>query len=93
MKKYVLFAFALMLSACGSGISGTYADSMGMTSLTFKSGHKVAMTTMGIETELNYYVEDDNVKIGSEKSSLVLTRLEDGTLQGPLGVKFTKKTD
>lgn len=93
MKKWLLVALIALLSACGPRISGTYTDPMGMTSFTFKSGDKVAMTTMGIETELNYTVDEGKVKIGSERGTMVLTQLEDGSLQGPLGIKFTKKKD
>lgn len=93
MKKWLLVALITLLSACGSRISGTYTDPMGMTSFTFKSGDTVAMTTMGIETELNYTVEDGKVKIGSDKGKMVLTILEDDSLQGPMGIKFTKKKE
>lgn len=93
MKNVLVVALITLLTACGTRISGTYVDPMGMTSLTFTSSDEVAMTTMGIETKLNYTVEDDKVKIGSEKSAMVLTMLEDGTLQGPLGIKFTRKKD
>ncbi len=93
MKKWLLATLVLLLSACSPKISGTYADPTGLTSFTFKSGSSVAMTTMGIETELKYKIEDSKVKIGSDKGALVLTMLEDGTLQGPLGIKFAKKAE
>ena len=93
MKKYLLIALITLLSACGPRVSGTYTDPMGLTNLTFKAGDKVAMTTMGIETELNYKVEDGKVKIGSEKGTMVLTILEDGSLEGPMGIKFAKKIE
>lgn len=93
MKKWLLVALVTLLAACGPRISGTYTDPMGLTSFTFKSGDKVAMTTMGIETELNYTVDDSKVKIGSEKGAMVLTILEDGSLKGPVGIKFTKKQE
>lgn len=91
MKKLLLLTLFIFLSACGSRLSGTYKDATGITSLTFQSGSKVAMTTLGIETELDYSIEDDKVKIGSDKSRLVLTILNDGSLQGPLGVTLTKQ--
>lgn len=93
MKNWLLIALTILLTACGPRISGTYADGMGLTSFTFKSSDTVAMTTMGIETELNYKLEDGKVKIGSDKGSMVLTLLEDGTLQGPMSIKFAKKAD
>ena len=93
MKKLVLIALATLLSACGPRLSGTYSDSLGLTNFTFKSGGKVAMQTMGIETETEYRVEDGEVKIGTEKTTMVLKMLEDGSLQGPLGMKLNKRED
>lgn len=93
MKLWIVVILATWLSACGPRIAGTYTDAMGLTSFTFKSGDKVAMTTMGIETVLDYKVEDGKVKIGSDQGAMVLTLLEDGSLQGPLGFTFTKTAD
>jgi len=91
MKTWFIVAFVASLSACGSGLDGTYTDEMGVVSYTFSSGGKVAVTTMGIETETEYRVEDGKVKIGSPQGSLVMTILEDGSIQGPLGVRLTKQ--
>jgi hypothetical protein len=91
MKKLSVAVLAIFLSACGSGLDGTYTDSTGIASYTFKSGGKVAMSTMGIETEMQYKVEDGKVKIGSPQGSLVMTILEDGSIQGPMGMKLTKQ--
>ncbi|HET8711596.1 MAG TPA: hypothetical protein VFM32_09480 [Spongiibacteraceae bacterium] len=93
MKKLILVALVAFLSACGPRLSGTYSDSLGLTSLTFKSGGKVAMQTMGVETETGYEIEDGQVKIGGDKAKMVLKLLEDGSLQGPLGMKLVKHED
>lgn len=91
MKKYFVIALAVLLSACGSGLDGTYTDETGIASYTFKSGGKVTMATMGIETEMEYKVEDGKVKIGSPQGTLVMTILEDGAISGPMGMKLTKQ--
>lgn len=93
MKRGFAIALMILLSSCGSRLHGTYSDSMGLTSFTFKSGGKVAMTTMGIETELDYKVEDGKVKIGTEKGAMVLTLLDDGSIRGPMGMKLEKQKD
>lgn len=93
MKKTLLVTLTILLCACGSRVSGTYKDAMGVTSFTFNSNGKVAMTTLGIETQMDYRVEGDKVKIGSEKNALVLTRLDDGSLQAPMGVTLTKQSN
>lgn len=91
MKKIYAVIFAILLSACGSGLNGTYTDASGIVSYNFKSGGKVAMATMGMETEMDYRVEDGKVKIGSPQGALVMTILEDGSIQGPMGIKLTKQ--
>jgi hypothetical protein len=91
MKKWFIVALVVFLSACSSGLDGTYTDDIGITSYTFKSGGKVAVSTMGIETELDYKVEDGKVKIGSPQGTLVMTILEDGSIRGPMGIKLTKR--
>ena len=88
MKKWLAAVLAVLLSACSSGLDGTYTD--GMSSYTFKPSGKVSMKTMGVETEMDYKVEDGKVKIGSAQGALVMTILEDGSISGPMG-KLSKK--
>jgi hypothetical protein len=40
---------------------------------------------------MEYRVEDGKVKIGSPQGALVMPILEDGSIQGPMGIKFTKQ--
>lgn len=91
MKKALMLSLTLLLAACGSGIEGTYKDEMGVSSYTFKSGGKVSMTVMGMETEMEYKVEDGKVKIGTPQGSMVMAIQEDGSLQGPMGMKLVKQ--
>ncbi|MFZ4555954.1 MAG: hypothetical protein ACOYN8_06180 [Pseudanabaena sp.] len=98
MKKLsvVIALIATFLTACASGLDGsTYTDSYGITSYTFKSGGKVtiSVSNFGVETEaeMEYKVENGKVKIGSPQGTIVMNILEDGSIQGPMGIKFTKK--
>lgn len=100
MKKILCVLCLMALAGCGNGLSGTYAmgGDIGGMSYTFKSGSKVVQTTrvMGMEkqTELSYTREGDKIRIGSDDESgvkLVLSVMPDGSLQGPLGVKYLKK--
>jgi len=93
MKIPVIISACLFLTACGSPIEGTYSDEMGVTRYTFKDDDKVYMSIMGTETELEYSVEDNKVKIGSPQGNMVFTLNEDGSLQGPMGMKLTKKAE
>jgi hypothetical protein len=87
-----LLAFSALLAACGAKIDGTYADDMGVTSYTFKSG-KVIVSALGMGTEMDYKVEDNKVKITSPQGTMVMDILADGSIQGPLGMTLKKKAD
>jgi len=82
---------AMLLSACGAGLEGTYADGVGLTRYTFRGDGTVTMRMMGTEVEVPYEVEGDKVKVGPPDNRLVLTRQPDGSLEGPLGVKLTRQ--
>ena len=92
MRKFLVVAAAVLLSACGSKLDGTYKDEMGMVSYTFKSG-KVLMTTMGTGMELDYKVEDEKVKIVLPQGTMVMNILKDGSIQGPAGIKLVKQKE
>lgn len=92
VQLFLLLA-VLSLSSCGSKLNGTYADQSGMTSYTFKSNGKVSISVMNTEIEMNYEVDGNKVKLigPGGGGSLVMTLLEDGSIQGPMGIKFTKQ--
>jgi len=91
MKKWPAIILVALLSACGSGLKGTYSDENGMFSYTFNSNGKVVVETMGMGTEQEYKVEDGKVKIASPQGTLVMNILDDGSIAGPMGMKLTKK--
>jgi hypothetical protein len=70
---------------------GTWSDRMGAMQYRFKSGGNVSVVVLGVETELKYRVEGRHVKIISPEGSQVLDLQDDGTLEGPLGMKFTRQ--
>ncbi len=91
MRKWIL-SMILLLSACGASLDGTYTDPNGMLSYTFKSGGKLYESAMGMEIELNYQMDGKKIKIMSPQGNLILTLLDDGSIQGPMGIKLTKKS-
>ena len=93
MKKVIVACLALGLCACGSNLNGTYSDARGTFCYTFNSDGKVIMSAMGIESETEYRVEDGKVKIGPPHAAQVFTILDDGSIQGLMGMKLTKKTN
>jgi hypothetical protein len=83
----------LWLAACGGGtrLHGTYSDQMGAMQYRFKPDGNVSVAVMGIETQLKYRLEGKRVRIISPQGNQVLDLQEDGTLEGPLGMKFTRQ--
>jgi len=74
-----------LLSACGSKLSGEYADKTGTVSYTFGSGDKVLMSVIGIETEGKYEVDGNKVKVENNGQNIIFTILDDGSLKTPFG--------
>ena len=88
---FLLFS-ALLLSACGSKLDGTYADESGMMNYTFKSNGKVSQSAMGTEVEMNYEVDGNKIKVLMPQGvSMVMTLQDDGSIKGPMGMKLTKR--
>jgi hypothetical protein len=95
MKKIFLIpvlALSTVLAACGAKLDGTYADEMGVSSYTFKSG-KVVVSALGMGTEMDYKVEDNKVKIVSPQGTMVMNILADGSIEGPMGIKLVKQAE
>jgi len=92
LKIFMLSVLVMLISACSSGLDGTYTDGSGMVEYQFNTDGKVAMTTLGIETVLDYEIDGDKLKIHSSgNTNLVFTINEDGTLAGPMGMDLHKK--
>ena len=92
MKKYLLAAAFLLLSACSHGISGVYADAMGVSRYSFKSDGNVTITVMGASHETRYVRDGDTLKVAVPETgvSLDFTIENDGSLRGPLGMRLHK---
>src|SRR3546814_8765606 len=84
---------ALLLAACGGGLSGTFEDEMGMSAYTFHGGGRVVQSSplVGVEREMKYELDGDQVRVmlsGDNDATLVLMRVDDDTLSGPLGIRY-----
>ncbi len=84
-------ALAALLAGCGSGIQGTYADEFGITRMTFKRDGTVVQSAMGTEVEMEYEVDGDKVRLKTPMGALLLTRVDDDTLSGPMGATFKRE--
>lgn len=89
--RILLLLFLLLLSGCGLDLDGTYVDSMGLTSYTFKSGGKAYVGAMGLESEISYEVDDDRIRLTTSGGGIILRLMKDGTLQGPMNIIYTKQ--
>jgi hypothetical protein len=81
----------LLLAACGAKMEGTYADPTGLSKYEFEPSGKVYVSLLGVRSEMKYEVDGKHVKITGTSSTFVLVKLDDGALEGPLGVKFRKQ--
>lgn len=93
-----LACLVLLLAACGSGMHGTYEDAMGLSRLRFDRDGSVVQTAAlgGVEVRLRYEVEDDRVRLSHpdiDGAALVLTRVDENTLSGPMGVTYRRVAD
>ena len=81
----------LALTGCGK-FSGTYETANGVASVSFNSG-KAYMTMMG-ETEVcDYDTKGDKIIVHTKADpSIVFTRNDDGTIDGPLGNMKKRKS-
>lgn len=95
-KIVTVLVMACLLAACGGGLRGTFEDEMGMTSLTFHGGGKVVQASelAGVELEMKYEIDGDRIRLTNPDAAgaaLVLTRIDDDTLSGPMGIRFLRK--
>lgn len=91
MRKLMVLAALAALTACGSGLEGTYRDETGMMTYTFKSDGTMYQTVMGTEMEVPYEMDGEKILIGGPEGRMVMTLLDDGSIQGPMGMKLTKR--
>ena len=86
---------ALLLAGCGGGLSGTFEDEMGYSTLTFHGGGRVVQSSpmSGVEVELAYEVDGARIRIIQPEAgmALVLTRVDKDTLTAPMGFRYERR--
>ena len=97
-RGVLLAVLMLLLAACGGGMQGTYEDAMGLSKLRFDSDGSVVQSAAlgGVEVRLRYEVDGDRVRLSHpdvDGAALVLTRVDENTLSGPLGVTYKRLAD
>ena len=90
VRVAALTAIALMglaLASCSKSIDGKYVGEGGGVTIEVKGG-KAIVTLAGESKSLDYSMDGDKITIQSPDKGdtpLVLTRMADGSLQGPMG--------
>lgn len=85
-----LLPAALLLSACGSGLSGKYGDEMGIMEYEFDSDGTVYMNAMGTKVAGEYEIDDNNVIVHGPHGNMVF-ELKDDQLVGPMGLILSRR--
>ncbi|KAF1719216.1 hypothetical protein [Pseudoxanthomonas wuyuanensis] len=93
-----LCLLVMLLSACGNGLRGTYEDEMELTRLRFDGRGKVVQSSDigGIELQMRYEMDGDRIRLinpQAEGAVLILTRIDDDTLSGPMGITLKRVSD
>jgi hypothetical protein len=75
------------LTACTSGMKGTYSDSMGAFVLDLKSADKAAFTFAGEMVDCSYTTEGNQLRLDCKGGAgkTIFTIHDDGSLTGPPG--------
>ncbi|RRQ22759.1 hypothetical protein [Thiohalobacter thiocyanaticus] len=85
-----LLPATLLLSACGSGLSGKYGDEMGIMEYEFDSDGTVYMNAMGTRAAGEYEIDDTNVIVRGPHGNMVF-ELKDEQLVGPMGLILSRR--
>ena len=90
-RVFAILALATLLSACGRGLEGTYADDVGFMSFTFHGDGRVVHSTLGLEVEMRYERDGDRILVDGPVADMELLRIDADTLEGPLGMRLTRR--
>lgn len=90
-KRCWVFLLAIFLLACGKKIEGTFEDPIGLSRYTFNKNGTALVEMLGVETELEYEVEGDRVKLLTKDGKIILRMRDSKTLEGPMGIVLSKK--
>ncbi len=81
---------ALALAACGAEVTGTFADSAGITRYAFSADGIVKIRVLGAEVDAEYRLDGNKILVSSAQGTVVLTRRED-RLYGPMGLMLIRQ--
>ena len=77
-------ALSFLATACAPRLTGTYENDNGAISVEFRSD-KAYVTMLAGTMAVDYQVKRDKIILTNHGGNVVLTRRDDGTLEGPMG--------
>ena len=85
----------ITVAGCGSGLTGTYTDEMGIVEYQFKPNGTARMNTMGTVMELEYTIDGNELHLEMMGGVSQILRIEgDGeALVGPMGMTLSRQSD
>ncbi|HNP62804.1 MAG TPA: hypothetical protein PKH39_02660 [Woeseiaceae bacterium] len=90
ITHWTAFLGVLVLSACGDRVTGTFADTAGVTRYAFAGNGAVKITVLGTEVDAEYRLDGDRILVSSAQGTVVLTRRDD-RLYGPMGLELIRQ--
>src|SRR3546814_16821072 len=91
-KVMIPMLMALLLVACGGGLSGTFEDEMGMSAYTFHGGGRVVHSSprVGVDRDMKYEPDGDQVRViqsMDNDATLVLMLVEEENISVSTGTR------
>ncbi|MCX8518987.1 MAG: hypothetical protein ORN21_02475 [Methylophilaceae bacterium] len=88
--RLLIFLLPLLCS-CGNRLEGVYEDHIGVSHFTFHGDGIAYISAFGIETDVKYDVDKDRLRLHTPQGNIVLRIRDNSTIEGPLGILYTKK--
>ena len=90
ITRLTAFLGALVLCACGDSVSGTFADTAGITRYAFAGDGVVKISVLDAKIDAEYRLDGDKILVSSAQGTVVLTRRGD-RLYGPMGLELVRQ--
>ena len=92
IRRWVVAGTAVALAACGggSGVSGTWRDTAGVTSYRFAPDGRATVAVLETRIAAEYRLDGDRILVTSPQGTVVLTR-QGNRLYGPMGQELVRQ--
>lgn len=91
VRPGILTTLLIITGSCQpASFEGTYRDQSGLTQYRFDGRGEVELTVLGNEHLASYEVDGDRILLRGANGILVLRRVEDDRLAGPMGLLLVR---